>query len=1007
MHPNRPVAFLIAVALAAPAARAQAPIAKQGVVRGNYATARGQATLRIQTEDHEDFGRLLFPQRRRGEYTTSVSGSVMVVNYPRGLKPEAPDKMPRNVVTIVTGPSRTVITGVPGSELRGVRLDGNLTVDIHDPAGIAPAPRPSPAAPQASNPAAPASAASAAAAANAALGLTASAAANRAPATAPAPGATPAAAPVAAPAGTPAVATAAATPATPSTPPAPPVDPADKADAIAAVLAPTSTSIDPVTESVQPAIFIKAAPTVGAAAFRLGNDLVLVLDAPIKLDATGLQGDQVFGHTSVQQLQDAVVVHIPLAAPASLHLARSPTGWTITAIPAAEAILGIAPRLVKDTLSPRPRLQLPVAQPSRSIVVLDHITGQRLLVGTQTSTGQGIANGREMVPFSLIPTIQGLAVTSASDDITLRRDLGSFSVVLGPHAGSTSLSDDDILPAAGPDSTMLSRMYDFVDLPIPKLRDRLTARIDAAVAAPALSRTLPRQRVAETMVELGLGVEAQAVLDIAVASDPAAINRPAIIGLRAIAAVVNGRLAEAGGLADPRLTGTSEITLWRALLVAEQDEDSTRAARDLAATIPLLLAYPEGLQDRFLPEALQTMALGGQVKAAAAVLEKRSDDPALDLARGIVAEMKGDSDAALKLYAAVANRPDRLPRYKALVRAVGVHLARGDYGPREAADALDQALYAWRGDKDELALRIHMADLRRQTGQWHNAITLLREARDAFPESRAKIDSELAGLFTALFEGDAVKKMAPADFVALYDQNTDLLREAPWSERAGTALVNRLVALDLPGRADPVLMQMIAQSADPMKKALLGARLASVRLTANNPAGALTALGDSSPTPSAQPMDPDITQTRQLLYARAEAERGNTDAAITMLTALTTPAADDLRADLYSGQKNWKGAVSALMELEQKSLPPAGNALTPAQQAIVMREASAATLAGDQDTIDRLRETRGDAMANGPSAEAFKLITSAPVDKTADLPRAYDEIRMAKQWPQQLAQGAP
>jgi hypothetical protein len=272
------------------------------------------------------------------------------------------------------------------------------------------------------------------------------------------------------------------------------------------------------------------------------------------------------------------------------------------------------------------------------------------------------------------------------------------------------------------------------------------------------------------------------------------------------------------------------------------------------------------------------------------------------------------------------------------------------------------------------------------------------------------VDSELAGMFTALLEGGAAERMAPAEFVALYDQNIDLLRQAPWSDLAGTALVNRLVALDLPGRADPVLTRMIALATDPARRAVLGARLASVRLSANDPAGAIAALATTRPPATAvadaTPGTADAEQTRQLLYARAEAQRGNIDTAITMLAGLGSPEADDLRAGLLSARKDWTGAVAALSELERKRLPADAYTLSADQQAIVMRLASAATLAGDQATIDRLRTARGAAMAKGESAIPFQLITSPPVSKTTDLPRAFEEIQLARQLPARLGAAA-
>ena len=776
-------------------------------------------------------------------------------------------------------------------------------------------------------------------------------------------------------------------------------------------MAPASIPILPLESAPQPAILLRADSTVGLAAFRDDADMVAVLDAPLALDTTALTHDPVFGHAAVTLMQDATVIRIPLAAPASLHVARAASGWILGVVPAPEPIVGIAPRLEPIDQSPGAmRLRLPATSPSRVVTVINAESGSHILVGTQSgSSGQGVANQRTLVQFTLLTTVQGIAVAARSDDVTLRREPAGFILTAVRRPGPILSNGEAVPMPAG--ATQLSRMFDFPDLPLPALNARLTERVAAAANASAQERALLRLSVAEAMVALGMGVEAQGVLDLAVADNPELRDRPATIALKAIAALVGYHPDAAQGLSDPRLSdphlaGAAEIRLWRALLAADRDEASPQAARDLAETIPLLLSYPVGLRGRFLPVAVQTMALGGQLAAARTVLDRLPNDKTLDLARGITLEMAGKPEAALQAYAAAAQDGDRLARYQAILRAVGVRQTLGELSPKEAADALDNALYAWRGPREELALRIRISDLRRQTGQWRDAVSLLRDARTAFPDARVALDSELAGIFSALFEGDAVARMSPADFVALYDQNTDLLWHSPLSELAATTLLNRLVALDLPGRTEPVLIRMIAQATDPAKRALLGARLASVRLDGNDPAGALAALADTRPdtASNAPPLSDEVVQTRQLLYARAEAQRGNIDAALGMLATLGTAEADDLRASLCSGRRDWPGAVAALTDLAARRLPPAGADLAPEQQAIVMRLASAATLAGDQGAIERLRATRGAAMAKGASAVPFAVITASPVTRMADLPRAFQEIGVARQLP--LALGA-
>jgi hypothetical protein len=946
-------------------------------------------TLRLRGEDHPGYGRVIVPMRNRGGDTVTVDGDRLVIGYPAVRQAIAPAKLPRNVAAITPGLQETVITAAAGSRLRTQAGVSALIVDILDPPPAVP-------------------------------GATASAAPGATPPAPAAQGAVaalrPAAAPVIAAALAPAAAPPTPLPATPL--PAAPASPAALTPAEEAILAPQDIPIVPIENAVQPTILLRTDATVGLAVFRDGDDMLLVLDANLPFDTARIALDPVFGRTVITRMQDATVLRIKLPPPASLRPAHGPRGWTITAIPAPDPVIGIAPRLV-DGPAGASHMQLPTASPSRSVTVLEPGSGDHILVGTQGSSGQGMANQRELVQFTLLPTVQGVAVAVHSDDIALQRETDGFSLLAGRRSGGAILSSMEPAAPLPPGATQLPRLFDFPDLPAPQLAARLEGRIAAAADAPAQARAEPRQRVAEAMIPLTMGVEAQGVLALAASANPELKDQPAFIALDAIAALVGYRPEAAQDLLDPRLAdphlqGAAEVRLWRGLLLAEQNEASPQAARDIAATIPLLLSYPAPLRDRFLPRAVQTLALGGQPAAARAVLDKRPDDPALELARGMLHEVAGEPDAALRSYTALIGQDDRLARYKAMVRSAQLRLARGAIGPKEAADALDAALYAWREPADELALRVRMSDLRRQAGQWREAVALLREARAAFPDARTRIDSELAGIFSELFEGDAAARMPAADFVALYDENADLLRQSSLSEVASNALVNRLIALDLPGRADPVLTQMIAQSRDPARRALLGARLASVRLGIDDGAGALAALADTAPRQASVPSGPagdgqpaplsdELIQTRQILYARAEAQRGHADTAIAMLAALNSADADDLRANLCSSRKDWPGAVAALNDLAAKLLPPAGAALSISQQAIVMRLASAATLAGDGATIERLRATRADAMAKGPSAAAFQVITAAPITGVGDLSRASQELGLARGLPSALA----
>ena len=117
--------------------------------------------------------------------------------------------------------------------------------------------------------------------------------------------------------------------------------------------------------------------------------------------------------------------------------------------------------------------------------------------------------------------------------------------------------------------------------------------------------------------------------------------------------------------------------------------------------------------------------------------------PGLDLARAMLAQATGDTDAALTRYDALAASHDQFVRARAAVRAVELRLATGKFDTRQAAEALDRLLYAWRGDRRELELRDKLADLRQQLGEWRQALALLRDSEAAFPDDAKAIHARL------------------------------------------------------------------------------------------------------------------------------------------------------------------------------------------------------------------------------------------------------------------------
>lgn len=420
-----------------------------------------------------------------------------------------------------------------------------------------------------------------------------------------------------------------------------------------------------------------------------------------------------------------------------------------------------------------------------------------------------------------------------------------------------------------------------------------------------------------------------------------------------------------------------------------QNEGSAEAAPVFAAELPLVLSYPDALRNRLLPLAAETMAASGAMQAADALLAKLPDDPRLAFARAMRLETKGQTGPALAAYDALAAGRDRLASARAAKRATMLRLTTGAIGPAAAADRLESQFYNWRGDAREPALRLDAADLRAQAGQWRQAFALLRETQDTYPDAAPLVRARLAAILASLLHGQADHPVPPLDLVALAEDNAEALAQA--DQPALTALLaDKLAALDLPRRAEPVLQRMIAATPPGPSRAALGARLAAMQVEDGNDAAADATLAatDAPDLPAA------TAEQRGLVQAMARSNRHDIAGATAILARIGTPAADEMRSRMLEVAGDWPGAVAALSVMAARQIPPDGT-LDAQQQDLLLRLASAQFQAGNTAALRDLAQADA-ARMTGARAVTFRLLTAPPVATVADLPRSANEVALAR-----------
>ena len=339
-----------------------------------------------------------------------------------------------------------------------------------------------------------------------------------------------------------------------------------------------------------------------------------------------------------------------------------------------------------------------------------------------------------------------------------------------------------------------------------------------------------------------------------------------------------------------------------------------------AVTLPLLLAYPPEMRDRLLPLVTETLVAGGEIAAAAALLDARKDDPTLDLARAMLQEAKGDSDGALASYDRLAQSRDQSLHARAAARAVELELATGAIDAKQAADRLESLLYAWRGDDQERALRERLAELGQASAHGARRLpccaTARRCSRKTRPPSRPNSPT-------------CSRRCCAATRRTRWHR----WNWCQWWRR--TPICCRAVRTATPCRQNwptdwwrsicrsapaPVLEKLMQAANSGVARAGFGARLAALRLREGDATGALAALDASV----AADLPAELAERRTLLVAAANARRGDNDGALGVLATLDSAAADEARATILERANDWPAAQKALTDYAAKTVPAEG-----------------------------------------------------------------------------------
>ncbi|MGY6531387.1 tetratricopeptide repeat protein [Glycocaulis sp.] len=716
----------------------------------------------------------------------------------------------------------------------------------------------------------------------------------------------------------------------------------------------------------------------GLAVFRRTGAYWVVFDAAATLDMaefSGLPRRHITDHT-VFSGPDYVALRIETPDATQADVSAAGAAWTL----ALRDMVDEPPRSVRVSR------ETPINQPARVRIshegarasrrVADPVAGDTLLVLTADGEKRGMVSAYRLVEASFLPSVHGVAIQPAADDLELTvRPGGADLSRPGGMVLSRAASPGSVAGSAQPTSPA------FLDLEGWRGNGDFVAGLQDAQRRASSGEPDALLALARYYLAWELAPEALAAARLAAEARPGFENSPEMRALMGVAQLMIGRDARADVLLSGSVLNQDPVVQpWRGLVSARR-QDWAEARRRFDEGAASLYFFDPVWQARVRAAHARAAIETNDVSAARAIMAAFDDDePDLQAAAEAgyvsarIAALSGDTSGAIERFDALSRSPWEPIQAAALLEKLRLEIAERRISVADAAEALESLRFRWRGDATELEAARMLGDLYAEAGRYHDALSVMEAARHRQPGSLTsrRMAGDMDRLFRRLFLEDEASRMSPVEALALYNEFSTLTPQGADGDRMVRRVADRLVAVDLLDPAAALLQHQVDNRSMPGNaRARIASDLAVIYLMGRRHEDALRTLRATRMAG----LNEDLVTERRLLEARALAGLGRREHALELIEADDNAAARRLRADIAWEQRDWANAgrgMEALLGARWRDEEP----LDGVEAQDVLRASIAYALAGDRPGLDRLEARYRTAMAQTRHAGAFNLVVS-------------------------------